>query len=191
LIHHRAFLPQPQIDPFLLSSRIANCDNAAKVMGIAIVEQKGTEVKTVNSVAVILERELDSTIQEWLKQVNLLPDLTNIPLNDSDRTGHLPQLFDDLVCCLRLPRDAQPPVSIAAAAHGGQRFAQGYSPFMLVEESRIFQVTTFGTLHLYQSELDQSQVLLDVMIIADEADRQLTETVRSFMTAQEAAATAA
>ena len=101
-------------------------------MGIAIAEQKGTEVKTVSSVAVILERELDSTIQEWLKQVNLLPDLTNIPLSDSDRTSHLPQLFDDLVCRLRLPRDAQPPVSIAAAAHGGQRFAQGYSPSMLV-----------------------------------------------------------
>ena len=62
---------------------------------------------------------------------------------------------------------------------------------MLVEESRIFQVATFGTLHLYQSELDQNQVLLDVMTIADEADRQLTETVRSFMTAQQAAATAA
>ena len=58
---------------------------------------------------------------------------------------------------------------------------------MLVEESRIFQVTTFGTLHLHQSELDQSEVLLDVMSIADEADRQLTETVRSFMTAQAAA----
>jgi len=59
---------------------------------------------------------------------------------------------------------------------------------MLVEESRIFQVTTFGgTLQLHQNELDQNQVLLDVVIIADEADRQLTETVRGFMTAQQAA----
>ena len=148
-------------------------------------------MKTVKSVAVILEREFASTIQEWLKQVNLLPDLTDIPLSDSDRTGHLPQLFDDLLCRLRLPRDAQPPVCIAAAAHGGQRFAQGYSLSMLVEESRIFEITTFGTLHLYESELDQNQVLLDVMIIADEADSQLRETVRSFMTAQQAAATAA
>jgi hypothetical protein len=148
-------------------------------------------VKTVKSVAVILEQELASTIQEWLKQVNLLPDLTNIPLSDSDRTGHLPQLFDNLFCRLRLPGDAKPSVSIAAGDHGGQRFAQGYSPSMLVEESRIFQVTTFGTLHLYQSELEQNQVLLGVMIIADEAARQLTETVRSFMTAQEAAAIAA
>jgi hypothetical protein len=107
---------------------------------------------------------------------------------DQDRSGHLPKLFDDLLYRLRLPRDAQPPVSLAAATHGGLRFAQGYSASMLVEESRIFQVTTFGTLHLHQSELDQNQVLLDVMIIADEADRQLTETVRGFMTAQAAAA---
>jgi hypothetical protein len=35
---------------------------------------------------------------------------------------------------------------------------------MLVEESRIFQISTFSTLHLHQSELDQSEVLLDVMI---------------------------
>jgi hypothetical protein len=109
-------------------------------------------------------------------------------LSDSDRTGHLPKLFDDLLCRLRPPRDSEPPVSIAASAHGGLRFAQGYSASMLVEESRIFQVTTFGTLHLHQSELDQNQVLQDVMIIADEADGQLTETVRGFMTAQTAAA---
>ena len=138
--------------------------------------------------AVILERELASTIKEWLKLVKMVSDLTNIPLSDSDRTGHLAKLFGDLLCRLRLPRDAEPPVSITASAHGRLRFAQGYSASMLVEESRIFQVTTFGTLQLHKSELDQNQVLLDVMIIADEADRQLTETVRSFMTVQQAAA---
>jgi hypothetical protein len=146
-------------------------------------------VKTLKSVAVILERELGSTIKEWLRQVKLVPELSNILLTDSDRTSHLPKLFGDLLYRLQLPRDAEPPVSITASAHGRLRFAQGYSASMLVEESRLFQVTTtFGTLQLHQSELDQNQVLLDVMIIADEADRQLTETVRSFMTAQQAAA---
>ena len=52
---------------------------------------------------------------------------------------------------------------------------------MLVEESRIFQVSVFNTLHLHQSELDQSQVLLDVIVIADEADTQPTESMRGFM----------
>jgi hypothetical protein len=55
------------------------------------------------------------------------------------------------------------------------RFAQGYSVAMLVEEPRILEITTFGTLQRHQGELDRNQVLLDVAIIADEADRQLEE----------------
>jgi hypothetical protein len=144
-------------------------------------------LKTLKSVAVILERELAPTIKEWLRQVKLIPDPSNISLSDSDRTGHLPKLFEDVLNRLRLAREVEPLLSITASAHGKLRFSQGYSIPMLVEESRIFQVTTFGTLHLHQSELDQSEVLLDVMTIADEADRQLTETLRSFMTAQAAA----
>jgi hypothetical protein len=52
----------------------------------------------------------------------------------------------------------------------------------------VFQVATFGTLHLHQSELDQKQVLLDIMVIADEVDAQLMETVSSLMRAKLAAA---
>jgi len=146
-----------------------------------------TKLKTSKSVECILKRELASTIKEWLRQVKLIPDLTIIPLSDSDRTGHLPKLFEDVLNRLRLAGGGEPLLSITPSAHGGLRFAQGYSASMLVEESRIFQVTTFGTLQLHQNELDQNQVLLDVVIIADEADRQLTETVRGFMTAQQAA----
>ena len=82
-----------------------------------------TKLTAVESVAAIHERELASTIAEWLKRVNLIPDLTNISLSDADRTGHLPQLLKDLISRLRLDRDAEPPFSIAAAAHGKMRFA--------------------------------------------------------------------
>jgi len=67
------------------------------------------------------------------------------------------------------------------------RFAQGYSVAMLVDESRILEVTPFGTLQRHQGDLDRNQVLLDVGIIADEADRQLEETVGGFMAARAAA----
>src|SRR6266852_946022 len=149
-----------------------------------------TKLKTVASVADILERELEPTIKEWLRRVNLVPELTDIPLSDADRTGHLPKLYFDLISRLRLAKDAPPPISIAAAAHGEVRHAQGYSAAMLIEESRVFQVATFGTLHLHQRELDQDQVLLDVMVIADEVDAQLMETVRSLMGARLAEAAA-
>jgi hypothetical protein len=136
----------------------------------------------------ILERELEPTIREWLRRVNLVPELTDIPLSDADRTGHLPKLYYDLISRLRLAKDAHRPVSAAAAAHGQIRCAQGYSASMVIEESRVFQVATFGTLHLHQSELDQKQVLLDIMVIADEVDAQLMETVSSLMRAKLAAA---
>jgi hypothetical protein len=54
---------------------------------------------------------------------------------------------------------------------------------MLVEESRVFQVATFGALHLHQSELDPNQLLSDAMVIADEVDAQLREAVLSWTAA--------
>ncbi len=102
--------------------------------------------------------------------------------------GHLPKLVNDLVVRLgnaRLPtQDSDAIVSLAAIAHGKLRRKQGYSPAMLIHESRILQVTIFGTLHKNLSVLDFSLLLPDVMIIADEVDAQLTQTMESFSKAK-------
>jgi hypothetical protein len=129
------------------------------------------------SVAAILERELEPAVKDWLRRVNLVSELTDVPLSDAHRADHLPKLYSDLISRLRLPNDADPPPS--AAAHGQRRRKQGCSPAMLVEASRIFEVVTFRTLHLHCGELDQRRLLLDVMVIADEADAQLMQAVGS------------
>jgi hypothetical protein len=138
-------------------------------------------LKKLATVADILEREIEPTIKEWLRRVKMVPELVQLPLSDAERTGHLRKLFHDLICRLRLVKDTHLPVSMAAAAHGDMRRAQGYSAAMVIDESRAFQVATFGTLHLHQGELDQNRMLLDVIVIADEVDAQLMETVRSLM----------
>ncbi len=145
---------------------------------------------TITSVADILERELAPTIEEWLRRVNLVPELTKVPLTDAQRTEHLPKLFFDLISRLRLAEDVPPSISAAAASHGQARRAQGYCADMLVEESRVLQVATFLTLNLHQNELDQNQLLLDVAVIADEVDSQLMETVRSLTESKLAVVTA-
>jgi hypothetical protein len=142
-------------------------------------------LNAVTSVADILERELQPTIQDWLRRVNLVPLLTKIPLSEAERTGHLPKLYLDLICRLRLAENAAAPISAAATAHGKLRHAQGYDASMLIEESRVFQVATFGALSLHQRELDQGRVLSDVMVIADEVDAQLMETVRALLETKE------
>jgi len=61
---------------------------------------------------------------------------------------------------------------------------------MLVHESRILQVTLFGTLQSNLSLLDFSLLLPDVMTIADEVDAQLTQSMDSYMSAMRTTAAA-
>src|ERR1700735_2672171 len=52
-------------------------------------EVEKSEKSEPGSVAAILERELEPTVREWLRQVKLVSELTDIPLSDADRAGHL------------------------------------------------------------------------------------------------------
>jgi CheY-like chemotaxis protein len=133
------------------------------------------------SVASILERDLDATIQDWMALVEHDEELTCIPLSFEDRTGHLPNLIADLVYRLRLPPTAKANISIAAREHGDLRRRQGYTAAMVVEESRILQVSIFNTLQKNLSRVDFSKVLLDVITIADEVDSQLKQAMLSYV----------
>jgi hypothetical protein len=77
-------------------------------------------------------------------------------------------------------KDSDAIFSAAAVAHGKLRYLQGYTPAMLVHESRILQVTIFGTLQSNLNFLDFSLLLPDVMTIADEVDAQLTQSMDSY-----------
>jgi hypothetical protein len=112
----------------------------------------------VESVATILERESDATIQNWLDLVEDDAELTCIPLSRADRTGHLPRLVQDLVVRLRLASGSKAPRSIAAHDHGNMRREQGYTVPMVIEESRILQVSIFTTLQRNMRCVDFSKV---------------------------------
>jgi CheY-like chemotaxis protein len=134
------------------------------------------------SVASILEHDLDATIQDWLALVERDEELTCIPLTFEDRTGHLPNLISDLIYRLRLPQAERAGASMPARQHGDLRRHQGYTAAMVVEESRILQVSIFNTLQNNLDRVDFSKVLLDVITIADEVDSQLKQAMLSYGT---------
>ena len=76
---------------------------------------------TIESVADILERELQSVITDWLARVEQEPDLTCMPLNFEGCTGHLPYLPRDVIKRLRTDAGTEAPISEAAATHGDLR----------------------------------------------------------------------
>jgi DNA-binding response OmpR family regulator len=148
--------------------------------------QKPANRPSKERVGAILERCSALVVRDWLARAKQARELNHLALRDDERTGHLPKLIEDLVRRLRrpitdLPKDHDAIYSSAAVLHGELRYAQGYTPEMLVHESRILQVTLFGTLQDNKNALDFSLLLVDVMKVADEVDAQLTQTMGSFM----------
>jgi CheY-like chemotaxis protein len=160
-----------------------------KVINDQLIKRETRKPTHIERVANILERDAATTIQDWLDRVDLESELTCVPLTREQRTGHLPKLLQELVHRLRVPRAlGTKQVSEAAVGHGKVRQSQGYSVPMVVEESRILQVSIFHTLEKNLRTVDFSLLLADVMTIADECDSQLKQTLNSFM--GQAAATA-
>ena len=150
-----------------------------------VVHRKPTKRIDKESVGAILRRCTAAIVDGWLVRARQSSELNRILLSDEERTGHLPKLVEDLALRLSKPsatdKDSDAVFSAAAVAHGKLRYLQGYTPAMLVQESRILQVTIFGTLQINVESLDFSLVLPDVMTIADEVDAQLTQSMDSYM----------
>jgi hypothetical protein len=146
---------------------------------------KGNGMRPANteSVADILEHELNTTIQDWMALVEKQEDLMSIPLSYEDRTGHLPALLHEVISRLRLDAGSKAPISVAASHHGDLRQKQGYSVAMVVEESRLLQVSLFTTLHKHTNRIEYSKLLPDVVTIADEVDAQLKQQMLRYMNA--------
>jgi CheY-like chemotaxis protein len=179
----------PQLDEALSAIRLQADEILVKPMEISALREL-IHKKLANpmrfrplpaqSVASILEHNLEATIHDWMALVEHDEELTCIPLNFEDRTGHLPNLIADLIHRLRLPQTEKADISVAARQHGELRRQQGYTAAMVVEESRILQISIFNTLQNNLDKVDFSKVLRDVITIADEVDSQLKQAVLSY-----------
>jgi CheY-like chemotaxis protein len=146
--------------------------------------------RVIETVAAILERATHSIIQDWFKRIQTDENIMSIPMSYEKRCGHLPQVFRDLIARLvsSQPIGSKELISDCAAKHGLLRLHQGYTPAMLVEESRMLQVSIFHTLQSNLASIDFSLVLSGVMTIADEIDSQLSQAIASYFEASPRAA---
>jgi YesN/AraC family two-component response regulator len=157
---------------------------------MALVKAIKQRVKTgaplpqvVETVAEILQRSVEDTIQAWYGRIKTDKKVMAVSMTFDQRTCHLQQVFRDLVSRLESskPIGSKELVSRAARDHGINRQVQGYTAAMLVEESRMLQVCIFDTLQQNLATIDFSVLLISVMTIADEIDSQLSQAMDSFI----------
>ena len=139
-------------------------------------------VTPVCSVATILEEEAEPTIKAWLARADANRHIVTVNIDDTKRSAHVPQLLRDLVYRLRNPLAlGSHALRSPAAEHGLLRREQGYTAAMMVEESRMLQVSIFQTLQNNLANIDFSVLLVGVMTIADEIDSQLSQAMTSYI----------
>jgi CheY-like chemotaxis protein len=139
-------------------------------------------IRKIESVAAILERTARSTIEDWFERIQSIEMLQSIPMGYEQRSSHLPQVFRELVCRLNSFEKigTRELLSPSASKHGLDRRRQGYSAAMLVEESRMLQVSIFQALQDNIASIDFSVLLIGVMTIADEIDSQLSQAMVAY-----------
>lgn len=163
-------------DAILLQADVVLVKPMAVAMLVDLIRERlkqgAIPVRVIESVATILEQETQATIKDWLRHVELEPHIITVPMDFKTRSAHLPQLFRDVVHRLRHPQPlgTRALVSPAAVQHGIDRRRQGYSAAMMVEESRMLQVSIFQTLQDNLYRVNFSVILASVMAIADEVD---------------------
>jgi hypothetical protein len=133
------------------------------------------------TVASILESDASITIERWLARARITEELTGLALTDGERSEYLPEIIKDIVVRLREVRVIEEAPSCAAVARGQLRFRQGYTAPMLVQEARILELSLYETIQQNLVRLDFTAVLPDIMVIADEVDSQLTQTIDSLL----------
>jgi len=138
--------------------------------------------RMIESIANLIERESDTVLQTWLAQTGQERELIALGLSEDERTEHLPHELRDISFRLRYPQPlgSRALFSMAALQHGARRRRQGYSAAMMVEESRILQVTLFQTIQKNMDRIDLSQLADSLMSIADEVNSQLSQALMSY-----------
>jgi len=126
----------------------------------------------------LLEREFQPLIDDWLRRVELKPELTRILLN------HLPHLLHDVIARLRFKDGKKALGAKGPARHGDLRQKQGYTVATVVEESRLLQVTIFSMPQKNENHLDFALLLPDVVIIASEVEAELKKQLLRFTAAE-------
>jgi len=86
--------------------------------------------------------------------------MTSVPMDYEQCCGYLPQVFRELVSRLQSSRNKQQSKGVACCGKARlDRRRQGYSAAMLVEESRMLEVSIFQTLQNHIASIDFSLVL--------------------------------
>lgn len=132
-------------------------------------------------VATIVQEAKEQIIDRWLATVCRDPEISSMPLSNTDRTDHLPDVLQDLCAMLESQGFTSSQRLDAAHKHGRIRREQGYSIPMILEETRVLRQEIFEAIHADLLSVDFSRLLPDLNSVSDTLQVQLRASIESYL----------
>jgi PAS domain S-box-containing protein len=119
--------------------------------------------------------------EQWLAEVLKDPDIASIPLTESERSDHEPEMVAELVRRLEGPQSQLSAAAVdAARKHGRVRYQQGYSIPQILLEARILQHVISAQIHENLFGLDLSTLVPNILEIGESLQAEMETSVRAY-----------
>lgn len=131
----------------------------------------------------VLEENLPSITQNWVKATCADPQLGAIEISDEDRSDHVPRVVKE---ALEIARGGtlSSMTTDAARAHGVIRKKQGFSVPLLIRETRILQDIISRCLQENLLAVEISYLISDMIAVHQTIQVQLEHAVSAFLSYQ-------
>lgn len=137
----------------------------------------------------VIRENRDAIIEKCAEDTERDPELKQIQLPRAARIDHLPALLRQLANRLDKNADINDKQEMeSASAHGKMRRQQGYSIPLILAETRILYCVIADTVHSNLAEMDISFIIPDLILISDNLNGMVAESLRAFLSAERAAA---
>jgi DNA-binding response OmpR family regulator len=138
----------------------------------------------------VISQNRESIINQWYQTVECDPELKKVQMSRAERIDHLPDVLDELVRPQISGFGVEAATRSSAAQHGKFRREQGYTPSMLLEETRILHRVIANCLQQNLLAVDISMVLPDMLDMGDKLHLLSKSSLQAFLNPAPAKGTA-
>jgi ActR/RegA family two-component response regulator len=136
-------------------------------------------------VSTILSDHSDEVITVWLTMDKGDAEIAAIPMPDTERADHVPEVLREVIAMLDEHRGIISDMAIrAAGAHGHIRRGQGYTVAMLLKEGRYLRRAILMVVQSHLLSVDISYLFSDLINLCDSVDVQIRTSVEAFLAPQ-------
>ena len=137
----------------------------------------------------VIREHMDVIVEKWAAETERDPELQKLHLSREARIDQLPDVLEQLASRLDRNADFDDTGEMESAwHHGNTRRRQSYTIPLIVAETGILYRTISGCIQEHLAEMDISSIIPDLILVSENLNAMLVESLRSFLSGEKIAA---